>query len=88
MKKDIDFQKQKKYYTSYVQSSLDSTASSSRSDLTESDSLEQSTNPGLHKYARETDSLLAKQRQQGRQALFSVYPDIQVNFLSVNLNLM
>lgn len=41
-------------------------------------SLEHSMNPELQKYARETDSLLAQQRQLGRQRLFSVYPEVQV----------
>ena len=48
-------------------------------------SLEHSMNPELQKYARETESLLAQQRQQQRHKLFSVYPDVQVRDVTANM---
>ncbi|XP_021377721.1 dedicator of cytokinesis protein 9-like isoform X3 [Mizuhopecten yessoensis] len=39
-----------------------------------SDKIEHSMHPELQKYGRETDSTLAKSRQEGRQNLFRVYP--------------
>ncbi|XP_069104043.1 dedicator of cytokinesis protein 9-like [Argopecten irradians] len=39
-----------------------------------SDKIEHSMHPELQKYNRETDSTLAKSRQEGRQNLFRVYP--------------
>ena len=48
-------------------------------------SLEHSMNPELQKYARETESLLAQQRQQQRHKLFSVYPDVQVRDVTADM---
>lgn len=40
-------------------------------------SFEQSMNPELQKYARETDNMLAQQRREGRRKIFLMYPEIK-----------
>jgi hypothetical protein len=42
--------------------------------------LEQSMNPQLMKYARETDVSIALARRENRRRLFSVYPHMPVGF--------
>ena len=42
----------------------------------------------IFQYARETDSLLAVQRREGRQRLFTIYPDIQVGITNSQRQLL
>jgi hypothetical protein len=42
--------------------------------------LEQSMNPQLMKYARETDVSISLARKENRRRLFSVYPHMPVGF--------
>lgn len=44
--------------------------------------LEQSVNPQLMKYSRETDSSIALARRDNRRRLFSVYPFIPVSIVT------
>ena len=53
--------------------------------------LEQSMNPQLMKYARETDVSIALARRENRRRLFSVYPHMPVsilNFLLLRKNIL
>lgn len=50
--------------------------------------LEQSVNPQLMKYARETDSSIAMARKENRRRLFSVYPFMPVSDSKIVLELI
>lgn len=47
--------------------------------------LEQSVNPQLMRYGRETDASIALSRKENRKRLFSIYPHIPVSLHFVNL---